>query len=132
MNIKEIPTNNYYTGYLWLSDNQEPCIYVNQQLDDVIKKSMDDNANPFIIEGQLFDGVFSYSIKYVDGEHKVSKYNVKEECANGYTKLHHFKGSSKLKGHNLLFYEIWKAVPDPICSQMEVFEAKAMIFGGFE
>lgn len=117
-------------GYLWKSDLQEPEIYTKEK--PLSKLILNDEENPFVIEGQLCDGEFSYSIKYVDGEHKVSKYNIEEAKENGITRVHHFKGNNKLKGHNLLFFEVWEAKPDSNCCNMEVFEAKKVIFGGFE
>lgn len=133
INIKDIPTEGHkYQGYLWLSDKKEPNVFNNEEIDDERKKCMDDNANPFIIEGQLYDGKFSYSIKYVDGEHRVSKYNIEETKKKGFTRVHHFKGNNKMKGHNLLFFEVWEAKPDSNCCDMEVFEAKEVIFGGFK
>lgn len=133
INIKDIPTEGHkYQGYLWLSGNNEPKVLNNEEIDDEAKKCMDDNANPFIIEGQLYDGKFSYSIKYVDGEHRVKKYSLEEDEKNGITRVHHFKGNSRLKGHNLVFHEVWEPVSDNLCCDMEVFEAKKVIFGGFE
>ena len=133
ISIKDIPTEGHkYQGYLWLSDSQEPKVFNNEEIDDESRINMDDNANPFIIEGQLYDGKFSYSIKYVDGEHQVKKYNLEEDKKNGITRVLHFKGNSRLEGHNLVFHEVWEPVSDNLCCDMEVFEAKKFIFGGFK
>lgn len=134
MNIKDIPTDNEqkYQGYLWLSDREEPKVFNDEQIDDETRKSMDDKANPFIIEGHLLCGNDSYSIKYVDGEHKVIKYNIEDDEKKGVTRVHHFIGNSNLKGLNLIFHEVWEPVTDNLCCNMEVLEAKKVIFGGFE
>ena len=129
-----------FEGYLWKSDQQEPEIYTKGQTLPVL--ILKDEENPFIIEGQLIGSVKdettgnivrkSISIKYVDGIYKVKEYDVDNDCKSGVAIPRHFKGHSKLKGHNLLFYEVWQAKPDSNCCDMEVLEAKKVIFGGFE
>ena len=59
-----------FEGYLWESDKQAPEVYCGEKL--LPSYIFDDETNPFIIEGQLFDALtgLSVSIKYVDGEYK--------------------------------------------------------------
>lgn len=142
---------NYYKGnfegYLWKSDKQAPTIYKGDNL--LHERSFDDEKNPFIIEGQLFDKTtgHSLSIKYVDGEYKIKEYyvitsneektffEVKEgdkveiECVS---KELYYRGSSRMEGNNLHFYELWEEESDPACCNMKVLNATKVIFAGFE
>ena len=63
-----------YQGYLWYSDKDQPKVLNN--VDSEI--TLDETKNPFVIEGQLFDGKRSISIKYVDGKYIVKKYVLAE------------------------------------------------------
>lgn len=148
--------NGIFEGYLWKSDERVPEVYEGNKLLQVY--TFDDKTNPFIIEGQLYDSKTgqSVSIKYVDGEYKIKKYYIdnpdsnhpsffsvvrirkgEKECEEKEEircefKEQHYKGNSKLKGHNLHFYELWEEKPDSHCCNMKVLEATKVIFAGFE
>ncbi len=143
------PIKGKYEGYLWESDKQAPLtIYKGDNL--LEERAFDNEKNPFIIEGLLFDRTtgHSVSIKYVDGEYKIKEYTVKtsddgkaffdlgkddngEDIKYEIRDLH-FKGNSKLKGNNLHFYELWEEKTDPLCCKMKVLEATKFVFAGFE
>lgn len=40
-----------YQGYLWYSDEQIPKVFDNEE----VELELDDTANPFIVEGQLYE-----------------------------------------------------------------------------
>lgn len=150
--MAQIGINGNFEGYLWKSNEQEPEVYFGEGL--LPAYTFDDETNPFIIEGQLFDAKagLSVSIKYVDGEYKIKKYFIEKKDSNhpsffyvikdddGENKVEihceikelHYKGNSKLKGHNLHFYELWEEKPDSLCCNMKVLEATKVIFAGFE
>ena len=142
-----------FEGYLWESDKQEPQIYIGDNL--LTNKTFNSDENPFCIEGLLFDKTtgHSVSIKYVDGEYKIKKYsfktdadgnihfyvfkeNEKKECVwqevTCEVKERYYKGSSKLKGLNLHFYELWEEEGDKNCCDMKVLKATKVIFAGFD
>ena len=144
--------NGNFEGYLWESDKQNPEVYSGEKL--LQSYIFDSETNPFIIEGQLFDaqtGLF-VSIKYVDGEYMIKKYYIDNSDSNhpsffvivkdeeGEKKVEircelkelHYKGNSKLKDHNLHFYELWEEKEEPLCCNMKVLEPTKAIFAGFE
>lgn len=149
--MAQIEIKGNFEGYLWKSDKQVPDVYNGKNLLPVY--TFDDNTNPFIIEGQLYDSKtgLSVSIKYVDGEYIIKKYYIEKKDSshlsfsavvkgeNGDKKVItpcevkelHFKGHSELKGHNLHFYELWEEKTDPLCCNMKVLEATKVIFAGF-
>lgn len=144
-----ISINGNFEGYLWESDKQSPIIYKGETL--LTDKTFNDEENPFVIEGQLFDKTtgHSVSIKFVDGKYKIKKYavefdndrmphffvckeNEEKEEVECDVKEQHFKGNSKLKGLNLHFYELWEEDSDKNCCNMKVLKATKVIFAGFE
>lgn len=144
--------NGKFEGYLWESDKQAPEVYYGEKL--LLSYTFDNETNPFIIEGQLFDAQtgLSVSIKYVDGEYKIKKYYidnpesnhpsffsiVKDDEGEKKVEIHcevkelHYKSNSQLKGHDLHFYELWEEKTDLLCCKMKVLEATKVIFAGFE
>lgn len=141
-----------YEGYLWESDKQIPRKFMGES---TLKEwSFNNEENPFIIEGQLFDKNtgHSISIKFMDGEYKIKEYYVKtsnvgksffvlkkdnndeeSDCeVKCEVKERHYKGNSKLYGNNLHFYELWEEECDPNCCNMKVLKATKVIFAGFE
>lgn len=115
-----------YQGYIWFSDSAEPYVKEGEYEIDI-----EDDVNPFIIEGQLYDteAKISYSIKYADGKHICVKYVLSE--LQGEFREQTFC-SNKMHGRKLKFREYWKAVPDPLCEGMEVLQMSGNVFVGFE
>lgn len=115
-----------YQGYIWFSDSTEPDVIEREYGVDI-----EDNANPFIVEGQLYDteSKVSYSIKYVDGRHVCIKYVLAELEGESREQTY---CSNKMNGKKLKFLECWKAVPDSLCEGMEVLQMAENIFVGFE
>ncbi|MDR1371261.1 MAG: TIGR04423 family type III CRISPR-associated protein [Dysgonamonadaceae bacterium] len=132
--IVDIPNDKKYIGYIWMSDSDCPLEFHNPT---VLNRelSIDENDNPFIIEGQLYckeEGGFekSYSIKYTDGAYIVTEYDLNE--------FHRDKASIKffipnrIKASKLKFEQYWKSEPDELCEGMEVFNPGPLVFVGFE
>ena len=122
---------NKMEGYLWYSDQDTPVVY------DGTKESFkfDDNDNPFVIEGQLYDTDkdISYSIKYVDGKYLVKKYAVKEIKLDSECKIaDKYFQSHRMDGRVLHFMEIWRPAPDSLCEDIKVFQPADIIFVGFK
>ena len=71
MKVNNIESGNYQ-GYVWKSDNNEPNRVSGDFNEDL------SIHNPFIVEGFLYDEErrVSYSIKYVDGEYLIYRYEV--------------------------------------------------------
>ncbi len=114
-----------YSGYLWGSDQKEPEVFLNEEREF----EFDENLNPFVVEGFLYDGKTSYSIRYVDGKHIVNKYIISElpEEFTPQTYIPNFKkGVSGLK-----FRQYWKPEPDSLCEEMEVLKPAQLVFVGF-
>jgi len=120
-----------FEGYLWWSDQQDPEVYTKEKPQTDLE--LNENENPFIIEGHLYDatnGGHSVSIKYVDGKYIVNEYDMQKDFV-GKVVNHRYRGN-KMKGHNLLFKELWEPEKDPLCCGMEVLRATKVAFVGFE
>ncbi len=113
-----------YQGYLWYSDKKEPQVLNNE----VFELEIADNANPFVIEGQLFDGQKSINIKYVDGKYIVNTYDL--NALDGVMQEQKFY-SHRMDGKQLKFRQIWKEQPDELCEGMQVLQPAELVFVGF-
>ena len=115
-----------YEGYLWYSDQVKPKLIMGE----VLELNLDEKANPFIIEGQLWDGKNSIGIKFVDGKYHVSRVPVdlssKSISIEDY-QAHRMEGVSGLR-----FARIWESVPDQHCNGYEVEEPTILAFIGFK
>ena len=114
-------------GYIWKSDAEKP---------DIIKKNIPVNLIngeiPFVIEGQLFDGKTSYSIKYVDGEYLLEENEVLEKDFTDSNVVLREYQSHRMGGRTLLFLEYWEAEKDELCLGMEVLKPAKVVFVGFK
>jgi len=113
-----------YQGYLWYSDNKEPQVLNNE----VFELEIADNANPFVIEGQLFDGQKSISIKYVDGKYYVNTYDLDD--LDG-VKQEQMFFSHRMGDRKLYFKQFWQPVNDEQCEGMQVLQPAELVFVGF-
>ena len=114
-----------YQGYLWYSDKNEPQTLNNKEFE----LDIDDNNNPFIIEGQLFDGIHSMSIKNVDGHYILKCYNLNE--LNDVQNTEHVFISHRMGGIQLRFRQLWRPEPDQNCEGMDVLQPAEFVFIGF-
>lgn len=97
---------------------------------EVFEKELNERVNPFIIEGQLFDGKKSISIKYVDGKYIVKKYVLDELPDKDFTEqsfLAHRMGDVKF----LKFRQYWQEQKDELCEGMPVLQPAELVFIGF-
>lgn len=113
-----------YQGYLWYSDNKEPQVLNNE----VFELEIADNTNPFVIEGQLFDGQKSISIKYVDGKYYVNTYDLDD--LDG-VKQEQMFFSHRMGDRKLYFKQFWQPVNDEQCEGMQVLQPAELVFVGF-
>lgn len=116
-----------YEGYLWYSDQTEPEVIYNY---DEFELEINDNANPFIIEGQLFDGKKSISIRYVDGKYYKQEFIMEELAGVDYTPKV-FKAHRMGNQANLYFNQYWRPEPDELCENMDVLQPAELVFIGF-
>ncbi|KAA6334231.1 hypothetical protein EZS27_017423, partial [termite gut metagenome] len=124
-----IPKGRNYTGYLWMSDEQNPKTYCNQPIDKELERT--DDQNPFIIEGQLYceEKQLSYSIKYVDGKYFITKYDL-NALGNEFDKKKYIP--NRIPACHIVFRQYWKQKADELCENMEVLIPGAFVFVGFE
>lgn len=127
--METIKITKEYQGYIWMSDSNKPEVFNNDKEKDLI---LDDNINPFIIEGQLYDKANgkSYSIKFVDGKYLTKAFDVNETDATDVVSekfLPNFDGVSMLK-----FLQYWRPAPDALCEGMNVLQPKELVFIGFD
>lgn len=115
-----------YEGYLWMSDAQSPRVIDNEEFD----LELPDEANPFIVEGQLFnreEGI-SISIKYVDGKYLCKEYSVGNQTACD-TKVFY---ANRMEGKKLRFFQYWRDAANDLCEGMPVLQPAELVFVGFE
>lgn len=121
--MMEIQGNNW-VGYLWYSDQDCPKVYNGEKL------ILNDEDNPFVIEGQLCDDKVSYSIKYVDGKYLVKSFTLselpKENVNDKYFQSH------RMNGKILHFKEYWEEKTDDLCCGMKVLQPGKLVFVGFK
>lgn len=125
---------NKCQGYLWWSDQQKPEVFQNEKFE----RSFDENKNPFVVEGQLYDvdNNMSYSIKYVDGKYLIQQFDVKNDVKDGNptnadndikTYL-----SNRMGGRWLKFLRYWEPKKDENCKGMNVLTLTKNVFIGFK
>ena len=134
INIKAIPKEKAYVGYLWLSKSKTPEQYlVPSDVSDFLK-DMADDKNPFIIEGQLFSSEAnkSYSIKYVDGKHIVVEYDLTNMPNDWVFDKDKVFIPNRINVAKLKFRQYWKPEVDDFCEGMKVLQPAAFVFVGFE
>lgn len=130
-----------YEGYLWLSDKPAPFI-IKKGFNDLNGQTLptlgelEGAANPFIIEGQLYDAdnKLSYSIRYADGETLVTCFELSkmEQDENLEMQDKTFLPSHMEGVSSLCFKDVWEAEADPLCCNMEVLQPRALVFVGFD
>lgn len=127
-----------YQGYLWYSNESSPRICdKDTELGKQLAESdfiLDETQNPFVIEGQLWDGKNSILVKYVDGKYLVCERNLKEWDAKddfGFKEKefvpHRINGITAL-----LFRQYWKKEKDEMCENMQTWQPHAFVFVGFK
>lgn len=117
-------------GYLWYSDRNEPIIiHKDFELD------LDDEVNPFVIEGFICNSELSVSIKYVDGEYFINKYKLTPEDRNSEVDkddILTFRANRMPGKSQLIFRQKWQLKADVLCEGMEVLRPSELIFIGFK
>lgn len=120
-----------YEGYLWYSNQNTPQVFQ----DDELELILDDETNPFIIEGQLCNQHFSYSIKYIDGHYWVKKYDLKNFVSTVKTTQSYLPNFKALDGQRkiqkLMFNQYWRPQVDENCEGMSVLQPTEFVFVGF-
>lgn len=139
--IDRIPSGSY-EGYYWMSDNIDPVTIKNGDsgvADRINGCITDPEANPFVIEGQLYDtdSHVSISIKYVDGHYVLNRYDVAESVEDVEKKKYDWISlkryvANRMPGMKLRFLQYWRERHDPFCSGMPVLQAAEKVFVGFE
>ena len=131
MKLSDIDKKAKYQGYIWMSDKTEPIVLKN----DVISIALEDGTNPFVIEAELFDAdkSISYSVRYVDGEQMVRKFEIDETKLFG-EPIQKFVSHRIGDGIILKFFRKWKKEldPDNLCEGMETLVPSDFVFIGFD
>jgi len=133
LRITDIEPAMLYDGYLWWSDKTTPDVYKHEKLPE-----WNNQTNPFIIEGQLINKSksISWSIRFVDGDYLVKRYDLAEFEKNTTDKKLKFIEkqylANRLDGlHKLCFKEFWRPIEDDLCEGMEVLMPAETVFIGF-
>lgn len=139
-----LPKGQPYTGYLWYSNEQTPCIYINKVLELDIDSSQTPDL-PFIVEGYLCTKEDSYSIKMTDGKYYIRHYHLtdyhftkdekgtiqaSDSCSVTAYLPNRFDSEKRIE--KLLFARLWKEEEDPLCEGMSVLVPQDEIFIGFK
>lgn len=131
MNLSDIDKKTKYQGYIWMSDSNQPIVLKNE----VISIDLEECKNPFVIEAELFDAdkSISYSVRYVDGEQMVRKFEIDETKLFG-EPIQKYVSHRIGDGIILKFFRNWKKEldPDKLCEGMETLVPSDFVFIGFE
>lgn len=128
----EINKQAKYDGYIWMSDKTQPQV-LNGEGYDVL--SLVDGANPFVIEGQLWNAAerVSISIRNIDGKYIIKTHQVADSDlvkGNDHVTLEeyipHFAGTKKL-----YFLRYWEAREDEFCEHFKALVPAKLVFIGF-
>jgi CRISPR type III-associated protein (TIGR04423 family) len=123
-----LPAGNQYEGYLWFSDQQSPEVYLKG---DAFADEYEPTANPFIVEGWLYDHVTnkSYAIRHQNGAYLRTEYDL-DVIAKDQQPI-------KYRAHDIEsadYYHVvehWAPEPDPNCEEMPVLRHAWTAFAGF-
>lgn len=122
-----------YVGYIRMSDATKPVVYFPVKLVDI---TLNDQANPFVIEGELYDAEkgLSVSIRFVDGHYIVKEYPVKAEDLKGSSRVTRKAYlAQRMPGVGMLKYlRYWDEVEDPRCEGMVTLQPGDLVFVGFK
>jgi CRISPR type III-associated protein (TIGR04423 family) len=141
--INEIDLTASYQGYIWLSDASKPIVLNNEKIEKVLVDNeeidltpfFENNINPFIIEGQLFDekNKRSFSIKNVDGEMIVVEYDESDLKVDRDSKSYEFVPNSRmgLGDRKLKFLQKWEVELNADRENMDVLVPAGLVFLGF-
>lgn len=138
-----------YEGYVWMSDSTQPTILEDGKVvvpDDVTTASvinekgvleLIDDANPFVIEAQLYDRVnrHSIAIKYIDGKYIINEKNVQESdltSADVQATVFESNRMNREEKRKLAFLQYWAPEADPLCEGMPVLQPAELVFVGFK
>jgi CRISPR type III-associated protein (TIGR04423 family) len=124
--------NKLYDGYLWYSDQKTPEVFEQKAWDESM---LDENVNPFVIEGQLYDSenLVSYSVKYVDGKYIIKKYQLKSTDFNNVDiDILDLKAHRMGEGRVLQFLQYYREEEDSLCEGMKVLQPAEKVFVGFK
>lgn len=114
-----------YEGYIWYSDKQSPEL-ISKEED--FELQIDNNKNPFIVEGYLVDDERSISIKYVDGEYHVNETSL-DKIDKSDERVYI---GNKMDGRRLRFAQQWDETNDPLCEGLKIQTPGQLIFLGFK
>jgi CRISPR type III-associated protein (TIGR04423 family) len=127
MTINDINYEATYEGYIWMSNSNGPIVMTGIHLD----KTLLEEVNPFVIEGQLYDSdnKKSLSIKYVDGEYLIHSYDLSTKDFDSKNQKQYV--SNRMDGRKLKFVQRWKPQDDEFCEGMKALQPSELVFIGF-
>jgi CRISPR type III-associated protein (TIGR04423 family) len=127
MTINDINFEATYDGYIWMSNSNGPIVMTGIHLD----KTLFEECNPFVIEGQLYDSdnKKSLSIKYVDGEYLIHSYDLATKDFDNKNQKQYV--SNRMGGRKLKFVQRWTPQDDKFCEGMEAMQPSELVFVGF-
>lgn len=130
MKIIDIPIDNKYDGFLWMSNSKEPI-----ELDrEALPASFGKDCNPFVVEGELWDSdnKRSYSIHQAGNITVCQKFDVNDSDFNDINVDDRVYASHRMKHHGLHFLEYWEPTVSEACLGMKSLEMKKRVFVGFK
>lgn len=116
-------------GYIWMSDNTQPEIISELNIDDF--KKTPEYDSPFVNECMFCTDTTSYIIRFVDGQYVISeapiiKPNDAEEKEISYC-AHRLEGIAKI---NLV--QRWELRENKNCLGLKEYVPTQLVFKGFE
>ena len=122
-----------YVGYIRRSDATQNKVFASSQTVDI---TLDDSANPFIVEGEFYDADKgeSLTIRYADGHYYVKTFHVTPEDMKGpgrVTRKEYLPLRMPGVG-KLVYLQFWDEVSDSLCEGMMTLQPGDLVFVGFK
>lgn len=125
--------NGNYEGYIWMSDATKPTVYYPATPINIV---LDDKANPFILEGELYDARRgeSISFRFADGHYFINKIPITQEYLkeSEYVTKKEFIAQRMPNIGKLKYLQFWEEIKDPLCENMETLQPSNLAFVGFK
>ena len=139
--MKTVIDSANFQGYLWYSDELTPEVFDGSDEKQII---LDDEKNPFVVEGNLYDreNEKSVNIRYIDGKYLVTSFNLAEMKNNPdfvledepyltNSRILSMTGKLAPECGRSLYKRIWHAEEDNLNGNWKSLRPVGLAFAGF-
>ena len=126
--IKEIPVDVAFDGYLWLSNEQKPKMLKGNKVDISLFQPL-----PFIIEGNLWSEKhqLSIQIRNIDGQYKIVRFDLSHSYEDSLLEEKTYLAHDLDDVREYLVVEAWEEKEDELLAGMKTLIPAWTAFKGF-